>query len=189
MRTVSQEQPDVLPRIAAGDRRAVRDCITRYGPMVYGMARRFLRNSASADDAVQDIFIELWKAADKFDPATARELTFVLTIARRRLIDRMRREKAHPTPDSIETVAEPPAAVPVDPVEQADQAARARKALCQLPSDQRTVLEMAIGQGLSYSQIAQQLSTPLGTIKSHARRGLMRLRQMLAAEEPSIQGR
>jgi len=177
------EEPDVLPRIAAGDGTAVRACIDRYGGMVYGMARRFLRDPAAADDASQDIFIELWKVAARFDRSAAKESTFILTIARRRLIDRLRRDKARVQADSIETVPEPVSEMPADKVEQADLAGRAMQAMQQLPADQRRVLELAISQGLSYSQIAEKLDVPLGTIKSHARRGLIRLREMLAVEQ------
>lgn len=184
---IANEEPDVLPRIAAGDMSAVSDCITRYGAMVYGLARRFLRNTATADDAVQDIFIELWKVAPKFDRGTAKESTFILTIARRRLIDRLRREKVRGKPDSIESVAEPVADETNDQVETRDLAARANEALQQLPDDQRTVLQTAIGDGLTYSEIAERYKMPLGTVKSHARRGLIRLRELLGVSEPMEQ--
>lgn len=179
---LAQAEPDedVLPRIAAGDPSAVRVCIQRYGALVRGMARRFLRNEALADDATQDIFIELWKHAGKFDRDTARETTFIITIARRRLIDRLRREKARPSADSLEVVAEPRTPDAPDRVEQSDLARRAATALGRLPGDQQKVLQLAVSEGLSYSQIAEKLDTPLGTVKSHARRGLIRLREMLA---------
>jgi RNA polymerase sigma-70 factor (ECF subfamily) len=171
---------DVLPRVASGDPGAVRECIDRYGSMVYGMARRFVRDAASADDAVQEVFIALWKAAPKFDRATARESTFVITIARRRLIDRLRREQARPRANSLEVVADPPAATRgADPVEQGDLVARAAEAMQSLSPEQRGVLELAIGSGLSYSEVAERLAMPLGTVKSHARRGLIRLRELL----------
>ena len=81
----------VLPRIAAGDPAAVADCIARYGGLVWSLARRFLGNMTDAEDAVQDVFIELWKNAARYDPGLASEPTYITMIARRRLIDRKRR--------------------------------------------------------------------------------------------------
>jgi len=173
----------VLPRIAAGDKSAVRACIDRYGGMVYGLARRFLRDPSAADDASQEIFIELWKVAARFDRSAAKESTFILTIARRRLIDRLRRDNARVKTDSFETVPEPATDMPIDQVEQRDMALQAMSAMRQLPPDQQKVLMLAIEQGLSYSEIAERLGTPLGTIKSHARRGLIRIRELLAVEQ------
>lgn len=172
--------PDLLPRIASGDPSAVRACVDRYGPIILGMARRFLRDAAAADDALQDVFVELWQSAAKFDATLASERTYVLTIARRRLIDRLRRRKARPAGEPLDSVPEPPAPPDQeDVVERGEQAARAAEAMKQLSSDQRGVLELSLGQGLTYTQIADRLQLPLGTVKSHARRGLIRLRELL----------
>jgi RNA polymerase sigma-70 factor (ECF subfamily) len=93
----------VLPRIAAGDPGAASDCLARYGGLVWSLARRFLSNVADAEDAMQDVFIELWKNAGRYDPSRASEPTYVTMIARRRLIDRKRKAgrapPAQPLPD------------------------------------------------------------------------------------------
>ncbi|MBX9623103.1 MAG: sigma-70 family RNA polymerase sigma factor, partial [Gemmataceae bacterium] len=91
----------VLPRVAVGDPAAVRECIARYGPLVWGLARRLVPNPADAEDAAQDVFISLWQSAGRYDPAQAAEVTFVAMIARRRLIDRRRRARRHPPPDPL----------------------------------------------------------------------------------------
>jgi RNA polymerase sigma-70 factor (ECF subfamily) len=89
--------PDsILVRIAQGDRAAVRDCLDRHGGLVWSLARRLCPDPADLEDAVQEIFIDLWSAARRYDPAVAAESTFVAMIARRRLIDRRRRAARGP---------------------------------------------------------------------------------------------
>jgi RNA polymerase sigma-70 factor (ECF subfamily) len=173
--------PDsVLPRIAAGDPAAVPDCIARYGGLVWSLARRFLGNSADAEDAVQDVFIDLWKNAARFDPARASEPTYVTMIARRRLIDRKRRSgrvpAAQPLPD--EPVGAPPNG---DRIELADEAAKAAAVLGELRAEERQVIQMAVYQGLTHEEIAAATGLPVGTVKTHIRRGLIRVRERLNA--------
>src|ERR1041385_2281154 len=93
----------LLARVAGGDPRAVRDCIARYGGLVWSIARRF--EAADAEDAVQEIFLDLWKSAARFDGRIASEAAFVAMIARRRLIDRKRTRGRRPT---IQPVTELP---------------------------------------------------------------------------------
>jgi RNA polymerase sigma-70 factor (ECF subfamily) len=179
-------EDDLLPRIAAGDPDAVRACASRYGGLVWNLARRFCPTTADAEDAVQEIMIALWQNAGRFDPSASSEPTFVTMIARRRLIDRLRRASRRPSTEPIDATSEPVSSGGLDRVETDDEAERARTALRQLPPDQQRVLSMAIDQGLSYSQIADKLNAPLGTIKTHARRGLIRLREMLFATGRSV---
>jgi RNA polymerase sigma factor (sigma-70 family) len=118
----------------------------------------------------------------------AGERTYVLTIARRRLIDRLRRRKANPSGEPLDSVPEPAASGTsyagnqVDAAERGEMAARAADAMRALSSDQQGVLTLALGHGLTYTEIAQRLRLPLGTVKSHARRGLIRLRELLGVK-------
>ena len=169
----------VLPRVAVGDPAAVRECIARYGPLVWGLARRLVPNPADAEDAAQDVFISLWQSAGRYDPAQAAEVTFVAMIARRRLIDRRRRARRHPPPDPLPEAV--PCAAAADPVERADDAARAAAALAELRDDQRAVLELAVYHGLTHEEISVRTGLPLGTVKTHIRRGLIRVRERLDA--------
>ncbi|HEY1068798.1 MAG TPA: sigma-70 family RNA polymerase sigma factor, partial [Pirellulales bacterium] len=89
--------PDVLlPRVAAGQPSAVDECLARYGGLVWSLARRHTNNTSDAEDAVQEIFIDLWRSAARFNPQAASEATFVAMIARRRLIDRRRKQSSAP---------------------------------------------------------------------------------------------
>jgi RNA polymerase sigma-70 factor (ECF subfamily) len=173
--------PTLLQRIAAGDQAAVRDCLDRYGGLVWALARRFLGDSAEAEDAVQEVFVELWRGAGRFDPAQSAEATFVTMIARRRLIDRHRRGRRRPGPEPL--TLDPPARQPdaADRLEVQDEAGRAARALDQLRDDQRRVLRLAIYHGMSHDEIARATGLPLGTVKTHARRGLLRVRELLGA--------
>jgi RNA polymerase sigma-70 factor (ECF subfamily) len=169
----------LLERIAAGDAAAVEGCLEKYRGLVWSIARRSAGNYADAEDAVQEIFVELWRHADRFDSAVAAESTFVATVARRRLIDRYRRRARQP--DVTPLVAEPAASAgsESDRLETLEEAQRARALLEQLRPEQRQVLELSFDQGMSQQEIAESTRLPLGTVKTHSRRGLIRLRQLL----------
>ena len=172
----------VLKRIAAGDPAAVSDCIDRYGALVWSLARRHLRQHADAEDAVQEIFIEIWRNAARFDPGIASEATFITMISRRRLIDRQRKQSRTIATQSM--VEEPAACSRThqDGVDMEEDAGRVRLFMGRLRAEERRVLELALLDGLTQSEIAEAASMPLGTVKTHARRGLMRLREMLGAD-------
>ncbi len=100
---VSQSMnPSVLQRIAAGDSTAVRECIDRFGALVWSLARRLSRTAADAEDATQEIFLDIWRSAARFDASQGSEKVFVAMIARRRLIDRLRKTTAEPVMDSVD---------------------------------------------------------------------------------------
>ena len=186
--TQSNAETDLLPLVARGDQNAVRACLDRYGALVWSLARRMCRNTVDAEDAVQEIFVSLWKNADRFDPERGSEVTFVATIARRRLIDRVRKVGRRPAESTIDTgmpmadanaTAEAPAAM-------RDEVEVARAALAELNDEQRRVLQMSIGLGLSHERIAEATGIPLGTVKTHIRRGLIRVRGLI--EDKRAQG-
>jgi RNA polymerase sigma-70 factor (ECF subfamily) len=177
--------PNLLSQVAAGDAAAMEACLDRYGGLVWSLARRLSPTPADAEDAVQEIFIELWRVADRYDAALASEPTFVATIARRRLIDRRRRHERRrdalplADADAADAPSATPAPTPPAWLEICDEAQRARRAMCELTTDQQRVLTLAIDGGCTQSEIADRLSLPLGTVKAHARRGLNRLRELL----------
>lgn len=174
----------LLDRIAAGESAAVEELQRRYAGAVWGLARRFCRNAADAEDATQEILVEVWRNADRFDPAAGSELTFLMTIARRRLIDRTRREGRRLPAETGHEADELAAAREPDRVEEGDEVQRAQQALQQLRPEQRRVLQLSLGEGRTHQEISAAIGIPLGTVKSHARRGLIRLRELLGAVPP-----
>jgi len=181
----------VLQRVAAGDTGAVAECVDAFGGLVWSLARRILNRPSEAEDAVQEVFIALWKNASRFDPSIASETTFVAMIARRRLIDLQRRNVRRPEGDAV-AVEDLPLSAPEGPsqFELKDEAAKAVAALEQLKPEQRNVLRLAVCQGWPHQLIADRLGLPLGTVKTHVRRGLIKVREELAAEgiAPSKEG-
>lgn len=167
-----------IERVAGGDASAVEQCIAQYGGLVWTLARRMSATPSDAEDAVQEIFVQLWQQAGRYDPSLGSEVNFVTMIARRRLIDRLRKSTRRPTPEPL--LDPPTAREEKDLLGIRDEAERARGHMRSLKEDERRVLELALEGGQSQSEIAQQLGLPLGTVKSHARRGLIRLRELMA---------
>lgn len=169
----------ILQRIAAGDQPAVQECLKSYGGLVWSLARRMLRNQDDAEDAVQEIFLDVWKNAARFDPAQASETTFVAMIARRRLIDKIRHTQRRISAGSIDDVLAEPSTRDDKVMQTNVEAREAAKALDQLRPEQREVLQLSIVHGLSHQEIADSMGMPLGTVKTHARRGIIQVREIL----------
>lgn len=167
----------LLRRVAMGDESAVHETMDRYGGLVWSLARRMCRSRADAEDAVQEIFVSLWRSADRFDPGVASETTFVSMIARRRLIDRLRAVTSKPDPSALpDAIA---AGEQVDRPELSEEAGVALEAFDKLTDDQQRVLRLAIYSGQTHEQISTSLGIPLGSVKTHARRGIIRLRDLM----------
>lgn len=176
----------LLTRIAGGDQSAVPECISRYGGLIWTLARRRLASREDAEDLVQEVFVDLWRSADRFDPLIAEEITFVAMIARRRIIDRIRRRTGLPETTSIEDsgaadVLDPAGNVPVSRrLELGEEARLADEHFDRLQPDEQRVLRLSIYDSLSHAAIAAHTGLPLGTVKSHIRRGLDSLRRTLS---------
>lgn len=182
--TALPPDPDLLlPRVARGDGEAVQACIARYGPLVWSLARRLSRDVTTLEDVVQEVFIAIWKHAASFDPALGTEITFIATIARRKVIDRQRRLQRMPKTEDVEEVALVGEESGFATVDLDDDARRAREVLAQLRPEQRRFILMSVVEGLTHQEIAAATGTPLGTIKSHIRRGLERAAQVLRPPE------
>ncbi len=174
----------ILHSIAAGDRSAVQDCIDKYGRLVWSIARKMLRDDADAEDAVQEIFIDIWKNAGRFDESMSSETTFIAMIARRRLIDRIRRSTRRISPDSLDDVLLEPFTRSDQEMQVSIEAKEAAEAVRTLRPEQQQVLRLSIIQGMSHQEISAATGMPIGTVKTHARRGLIQVRQALGLAGP-----
>jgi RNA polymerase sigma-70 factor (ECF subfamily) len=183
------DQNSILERVAAGDPRAVQECIKSYGDLVWSLARRFLRNDADAEDAVQDIFIDLWGSAARFDRNVASEVAFVSTIARRRLIDRLRQSTRRPGMDSLDDEefgdSRQPVVLPM--LEEEADVAVVERVLQGMPPEHCEILSLSLYEGYSHSEIAERLQIPLGTVKTRVRRGLIHVREQLNIKTASTE--
>ncbi|MBB6429411.1 RNA polymerase sigma factor [Algisphaera agarilytica] len=180
-------EPPLLPQVARGDREAINACLEKYRGLVWSLARRVLGNRPEAEDAVQEVFIELWQKADRFDPSKGKEATFIAVLTRRRLIDRLRRTQARPDGQPAELSEASTAASydqgPTAALELSDEVRCIHAAMAELKPPQPEVLRLAVCDGLTHQEVAERLEMPLGTVKSHVRRGLIRLREALAERE------
>ena len=169
----------ILQRIAARDKTAVQECLSTYGGLVWSIARKLLRNSDDAEDAVQEVFVDVWKNAGRFDEAQASETTFIAMIARRRVIDRIRHSTRRISADSLDDVLLEPFTRSDQTMQMSVEANEAAKAMRTLRPEQQQVLRLSIVQGMSHQEISDATGMPLGTVKTHARRGLTQVREVL----------
>ena len=179
---------DLLARITNRERVAFEELYTRYSNILYATAMKFLKEDADAQDVVQDVFIQIWDKARLYDPAKGKPLTWALTLTRNRSIDRIRAiQRRSRLRDDFEkeTVADESAGIreALSGVDASEKSQILRDAVGKLSSEQRKVIDLAFFGGLTQSEIAERLGEPLGTIKARARRGLMKLKEILG-EKP-----
>lgn len=176
---MSTSQEPLLPRIAQGDGAAVEEFLERYKRLVWWLARKHA--GEDPEDAVQEVLVEVWKNAGRFDPSIASETTFVGMIARRRLIDRHRRAERRLDTETLSPNDLLGGVQQAGGVEDLAEAALARRAIRQLDPREGRVLMMSVYEGFSHSEIARATDMPLGTVKTYIRRGLDRVRAKLGA--------
>jgi RNA polymerase sigma-70 factor (ECF subfamily) len=168
-----------MRRVALGEEEAVSELYDRYSALVFKLSIQFLSNQAEAEDAVQEIFVRLWKTADRFDPRKAKLVTWVMLITRRHLIDRIRRKTVRPKQQELTKQHEISATdtpLPSNILLQ-ERNAQLWQALQNLSEMQIVVIERAYFQGFTLREISRQIDAPLGTVKSALSRGLLRLRE------------
>jgi RNA polymerase sigma-70 factor (ECF subfamily) len=173
---VSLDLEASLAGAAAGDHEAFAALYDGLAPIVFGVVRRVVKDRAHAEEVTQEVFVEIWRQAARFDPGRASVRTWAVMIAHRRAVDRVRSEQAHRDRHVRTYVAEPAAATPEETMVEVDDRRRARRAMATLPAVQRQALELAFYDGLTHVEIAERLDVALGTVKTRIRDGLIRLR-------------
>jgi RNA polymerase sigma-70 factor (ECF subfamily) len=182
MTVAPSQSPDLLRRIAQGDKVAMRECLRQYGGLVWSLARSFTRTLADAEDASQDVFVHLWQKAGQYDPAYGHEVQFISVLARRRLIDWVR-AKARSREASVPAVDALARSLDRRPIERDEEAAAAWEALSRLISEHQSIVLLAVVHGMSHEQIATHLNMPLGTVKTNLYRALASVREHVAQRE------
>ncbi len=172
----------ILPRVATGDPQAMTDLVDAYGDLIWSLARRYFGSSPLAQESVQEAFLSLWSSAGRYSPGRGGELTFVLTVARRRMVDHIRHEARFS--NSVPLLGDE-----VDPALDGDRrlatlldSIRVEPLLAELSDNEREILSLSLYEGYSHSEIAKRLDMPVGTVKTRIRRSLIRLRRGLKAE-------
>ena len=181
----ASEDADLLRRIAAGDRGALAQLYDRFNRPIYSTALFILRDASEAQDIVHDVFLALWRTADRFEASRGTAFSWAVTLTRNRSIDRLRTIRRRATlleqsaPADLGYEASAAHCEADSHASVGDEARAVRAAVATLPDDQKKALELAFFGGLTQQQIAERLSEPLGTVKARIRRGLLRLRDSL----------
>jgi RNA polymerase sigma-70 factor, ECF subfamily len=180
----SKLEAGLLSRIADGDQSAFTTLYQRLSSSLYGLAYRMMNDAKEAEDVLQEGFTYIWRKAETFDPTRSTPYAWAVMIVRNKAIDRLRvrqrgerlRERAEQSlfQERDESSAEVPTL--------RERSTIVRSALQQIPQEQREALELAFFGGLTHEEIADRLTTPLGTIKARIRRGLLKLRDSLYEE-------
>jgi RNA polymerase sigma-70 factor (ECF subfamily) len=182
---LSSDLDALLRRVARGDRDAFATVYDLTKSRVFGLVVRVLRDAGYSEETTQEIYLEVWRSASEYDPAKGSALAWLMTMAHRRAIDRVRSEQAGSRRESRygAATAEPVSAAAHDPVADSaiagDERRRVAECLDALTDAQRQCIELAYYQGLTYSEVSQRLAANLSTIKSRIRDALRGLRNCL----------
>ena len=182
------EDQELLVRIASGEKDALEAIYERYSSAVYSLARYMLRSEAVAEEATQDVFLNIWLKASSYNSSRGQPKTWIMSVAHHKIIDVIRsrrRAEAISDPKEYETLDLLPSAQigTVETVVRNLEAERVRRALERLPAAQQEVVTLAYFSGLSQSEIAARLGQPLGTVKTRARLALQKLREELRQDD------
>jgi len=184
--TEAENRKNLLAEVATGDSKAFEELTKKYGNLIWSIARRYLSNQAEAEDAVQEIFLALWQSASRFDANKGSEITFIATIARRRLIDGLRKNNKHKILQSIDDAINNDVFKQKSNLEKNAELSLAIGILETLEKKDQELLSLSIYQGYSHVEIAKLLNLPLGTVKTKIRRNLMKIREKIKGGKMTV---
>lgn len=180
---------ELMQRVASNEQAGVAELYDRFGSLVFRMATQSLPTREEAEDAVQEVFVRLWKTADRYDPRKAALVTWVMLLTRRHLVDKLRRKRSRIKTSVYEEEGAGGGAARIEAevssrMERDEHYAGLMRRIDALPDLQRTVVVRSYLGGQTLRQISDELGVPLGTVKSALSRALVRLRER-AGEEVS----
>ncbi|MFD7436642.1 sigma-70 family RNA polymerase sigma factor [Streptomyces sp. NPDC059861] len=175
------EADRLLIRVAGGDQMAFEELYALVSGPVFGLVKRVVRDAAQSEEVAQEVLLELWRSAARFDPARGSALSWVLTLAHRRAVDRVRSARAAGEREQREALRSGTPAFDqvAEEVEAGLEREWVRRCLNRLTALQRESVTLAYYDGYTYREVAERLSLPLGTVKTRMRDGLTRLRECL----------
>jgi RNA polymerase sigma-70 factor (ECF subfamily) len=174
-------QNDLLARIAEGDQQAFSDLYDQISPRVLGLVRRLLKDFAQSEEVTQEVFLEIWQTATRYDSSKGGASTWILTMAHRRAVDRIRSSQSTRVRDTKIGIRDFPTEYDsvAESVEVTVESERVEKAMERLTELQRQAIKLAYYGGYSHSEVAELLKVPIGTVKTRLRDGMIRLRDEL----------
>lgn len=181
----AQNDALLVERMKAGDEAAFALFYDRFAPSLFSVIYAILRDQKDSEDVLQEAFVQMWKRSATYDPARSRLFTWAVMISRHKAIDRLRsrQRRSQLTGDLTNQATKESLGVVSDRADltllQQDDREKVRAALAQLSDSQRQVLDLAFFSGMTQAEIAQELETPLGTVKGRIRHGILALRRLL----------
>jgi len=176
------ELAGLLAKVARGDEDAFARVYDRFAALVYGLVRRVVRDPAQSEEVTQEVLLEVWRTASRFDPGEGSARSWLMTLAHRRAIDRVRSAQASAQREARAAVAVTDYDVVAEEVETRLDAQRVRRCLEALTELQRESVTLAYYGGYTYREVAALLGVAVGTVKTRMRDGLIRLRDCLGTD-------
>jgi len=178
---------ELLRQIGQGDRRSFETLYERFSGVLFSIAYRVLNNQEAAEDVLQDVFIQIWEKAALYDRTRGKPMTWAITLTRNKAIDRLRSaQRRSRLQDELqhesETVDQFDDKSSFDAVSSAETGEMVRAAIQKLSKDQREAIGLAFFSSLTQTEISERLGEPLGTVKARIRRGMMKLKELLAPQ-------
>jgi RNA polymerase sigma-70 factor (ECF subfamily) len=183
MESNAHEDGYLMARVAAGDRDAFARLFDRHSPIVLGLLVRILGRRSEAEEILQEVFLQVWRQADRYEPGRSTPRGWLLVLARSRALDHLRSREARQRREaelSAESALRAEVPVGTAGLEASERRELVGSALERLPAEQRRCIELAFFEGLTQTQIASRLEAPLGTVKSRIHLGMSKLRQALS---------